>query len=201
MDNTSYYNSSYPITEGVSQRELPQVRQAELRVRAAWSSRARAAVPVDPVGGSAQDGRPAARGGRGGEGPPGLLEELAGVRLTARETAGRDGKGEDGRARTREVKLAVFFTQDKLDKDGYPVRDRASTSVIATFEPASVFAGLVRAEGHPARRGPRPPVDLYHAREHLHDLARSMEFMLGDRKDEWLAARLAHVGGVGLEVA
>ena len=33
-------------------------------------------------------------------------------------------------------------------------------------------------------------VDLYHAREHLHDLARSLEFMLGDGKDEWLAARL-----------
>jgi len=33
-------------------------------------------------------------------------------------------------------------------------------------------------------------VDLFHAREHLHDLARQLEFMLGDRKDEWLAARL-----------
>jgi len=33
-----------------------------------------------------------------------------GVTMTAKETAGRDGKGEDGRARTREVKLAVFFT-------------------------------------------------------------------------------------------
>jgi hypothetical protein len=33
-------------------------------------------------------------------------------------------------------------------------------------------------------------VDLFHAREHLHDLARKLEFMLLDRKDEWLAARL-----------
>ena len=33
-----------------------------------------------------------------------------GVPMTARETAGRAGKGEDGRAGTREVKLAVFFT-------------------------------------------------------------------------------------------
>jgi hypothetical protein len=30
-----------------------------------------------------------------------------GVPMTARETAGREGKGEDGRARTREVKMAV----------------------------------------------------------------------------------------------
>ena len=56
--------------------------------------------------------------------------------MTGRETAGRKGKGDDGRARTREVKLGVFFAQDELDDDGYPVRDRASTSVIATFEPA-----------------------------------------------------------------
>jgi len=138
-----------------------------------------------------------------------------GVPMTARETAGREGKGEDGRARTREVKLAVFFTQDRLDNDGYPVRDRASTSVIATFEPAARFADLVKAEG--IRRGaghvrqltiigdgaawiwgiatakfPEATqiVDLYHAREHLHSLTRSLEFMLLDRKDEWLAARL-----------
>ena len=135
--------------------------------------------------------------------------------MTSRETAGRKGKGEDGRARTREVKLAVFFTQDKLDDDGYPVRDRASTSVIATFEPAAAFGNLVKAEG--IRRGAdhirqftvigdgaawiwgiatakfpgaTQIVDLYHAREHLHSLTRSLEFMLLDRKDDWLAARL-----------
>ena len=138
-----------------------------------------------------------------------------GVPMTSRETAGRDGKGEDGRARTREVKLAVFFTQDKLDKDRYPVRDRDSASVIATFDPAAAFAGLVKAEG--IRRGadhvrqftiigdgaawiwgiatdkfPEATqiVDLYHAREHLHSLTRSLEFMLLDHRDEWLAARL-----------
>ena len=33
-------------------------------------------------------------------------------------------------------------------------------------------------------------VDLYHAREHLHSLAKAVEFMLGDRKDEWLASRM-----------
>jgi hypothetical protein len=138
-----------------------------------------------------------------------------GVPMTSKETAGRDGKGEDGRARTREVKMAVFFTQDKVNEDGYPVRDRASSSYIATFEPAAAFQRLVKAEG--IRRGadhvrqltvigdgaawiwnlaaatfPEATciVDLFHAREHLHSLTRSLEFMLGDRKDEWLAARL-----------
>jgi len=144
-----------------------------------------------------------------------IVIDGTGVPMTARETAGRQGKGEDGRARTREVKLGVFFTQDKLDKDGYPVRDRATTSIIATFEPAAAFGNLVRAEG--IRRGadhvrqltvlgdgaawiwgiatdkfPEATqiVDLYHAREHLHSLTRSLEFMLLDRKNDWLAARL-----------
>ena len=138
-----------------------------------------------------------------------------GVTMTAKETAGREGKGADGRARTREVKLGVFFTQDDVDDDGYPVRDRDSASYIATFEPAAVFGEMVKAEG--IRRGaghvrqltilgdgaawiwniatdkfPEATqiVDLFHAREHLHDLARQLEFMLLDHKQEWLEARL-----------
>jgi len=92
--------------------------------------------------------------------PPGPLPDKlyaaidgTGIPVTAKETAGREGKGEDGRARTREVKLAVFFTQDKLDKNGYPVRDRGSESYLATFEPAATFGNLVKAEG--IRRCPR----------------------------------------------
>jgi hypothetical protein len=85
-----------------------------------------------------------------------------GIPVTARETAGPAGKGEDGRARTREVKLDVFFAHDKLDEHGYPVRGRGPESHAATFEPAATFG----------------------------DLARRLEFMLGDRKEEWLAARL-----------
>jgi hypothetical protein len=138
-----------------------------------------------------------------------------GITMTAKETAGRAGKGEDGRARTREVKLGVFFTQNQVDDDGYPVRDPGSASYIATFEPAAAFGDMIKAEG--IRRGAdhvrqltilgdgapwiwgiatakfpeaTQVVDLFHAREHIHDLARQLEFMLGDRKDEWLAARL-----------
>ena len=74
-----------------------------------------------------------------------------GVPVTSKETAGREGRGEDGRARTREVKLAVFFTQDDVDEKGYPVRDPGSCSYIATFEPAAVSGDMVKAEG--IRRG------------------------------------------------
>ena len=154
--------------------------------------------------------------------PPSPLPDMlygavdgTGVTMTAKETAGREGKGEDGRARTREVKLAVFFTQDDIGDDGYPVREPGSCSYIATFEPSAVFGGMVKAEG--IRRGadhvrqltipgdgaawiwniatdklPQATqiVDLFHAREHLHSLTRSLEFMLLDLKDEWLAARM-----------
>jgi hypothetical protein len=165
--------------------------------------------------------------------PPSPLPDMlygaidgTGVTMTAKETAGREGKGENGRARTREVKLAVFVTQDELDDDGYPVRDPDSCSYLATFEPAAVFGGLVKAEG--IRRGadhvrqltilgdgaawiwgiatstfPEATqiVDLFHARAHLHSLTRSLDFMLGDRRDEWLAARLedldyGDIGGI-----
>jgi hypothetical protein len=38
----------------------------------------------------------------------------------------------------------VFFTRDKVDDDGYPVRDRHSSCYVATFEPAAVFADLMK---------------------------------------------------------
>jgi hypothetical protein len=42
-------------------------------------------------------------------------------------------------------------------------------------------------------------VDLYHAREHLHELAKLLEFMLGDHRTEWLAERLTDLdnGDIG----
>jgi hypothetical protein len=131
--------------------------------------------------------------------------------------AGRPGKGADGRARTREVKLACLFTQTTLDADGRPVRDPDSTSYLGTFAPASQFTGLVAAE---ARRrgcehirqlvvlGDGAPwirnlanqilpaatqiVDLYHAREHVHALAAVVAFIVGDHK-AWLTERLAEL--------
>jgi hypothetical protein len=138
-----------------------------------------------------------------------------GVPMIAAETEGRDGKSEDGRARTREVKLCCVFTQTSLDQDGRPVRDPRSSSYLITFAPAAEFGRLMAAEAR--RRGaahvrqlvflgdgaawiwnlatrhfPEATqiVDLYHAREHLHDLAKLLEFMLGDHKQGWLAARL-----------
>jgi hypothetical protein len=155
--------------------------------------------------------------------PPAPLPDMlyvavdgTGVPMVAAETEGRPGKGEDGKARTREVKLCCCFTQATTDDDGYPVRDPHSSSYLATFAPASDFGTLMAAEAR--RRGAAcvrqlvilgdgaawiwnlatrhfpeatAVVDLYHAREHLHELARLLEFMLGDHRAEWLAERLA----------
>jgi hypothetical protein len=147
-----------------------------------------------------------------------------GVPVTAAEAEGRPGKGEDGTARTREVKMAVAFTQAATGPDGRPVRDPASSSYVATFAPAAAFGTLMAAEAR--RRGAAhirqmailgdgaawiwnlagqhfpeatQVVDLYHAREHLHDLAKLLEFILGDGKDDWLAARLAELDDGNIE--
>ena len=79
------------------QRELPPVRQAELRVRAAGSSRARAAVAVDPDG-TGPDRHPAAVGGRAGQGPR-RAGELSGLRRGIR--ADRGGERGDLRGPAR----------------------------------------------------------------------------------------------------
>ena len=138
-----------------------------------------------------------------------------GVPMVAAETEGRDGKGEHGKAQTREVKMAVAFTQATVDEEGFPVRDPASSSYLATFAPAAGFGTLMAAEAY--RRGAGRArqltilgdgaawiwnlaaqhfpaatqiVDLYHAREHLHELGKIIEFMLGTGYNDWLAERL-----------
>jgi hypothetical protein len=129
-----------------------------------------------------------------------------------------------GRARTREVKLACLFTQTGIDEQGRAIRDPDSTSYLGSFAPAERFATLVAAGAR--RRGAErirqlvvlgdgapwiwklataiapeaaPIVDLYHAREHLHDLADGLTGVLGERHPDWLAARLADLDAGDIE--
>ncbi len=146
------------------------------------------------------------------------------VPMVPAATRGRPGKYPDGRARTREVKLACLFTQTRLDPNGRPVRDPDSNSYLGTFAPAGEFATLVRAE---ARRrgsdhirqlivlgdgapwiwnlattilpGATQIVDLHHAREHLHDLATQLAPTLGDNQPSWLQARLNELDNGDIE--
>jgi hypothetical protein len=153
-----------------------------------------------------------------------LAIDGTGVPMVPAATTGRAGKASDGRARTREVKLAALFTQTKIDTDGRPVRDPDSTSYLASFAPAAEFATQVHAEAR--RRGAdairqlvvlgdgaawiwnlatailpeaTPIVDLYHAREHLHALATHLSPVLGDAHPDWLAARLADLDAGDIE--
>ena len=152
-----------------------------------------------------------------------LAVDGTGLPMRATETTGRTGKHPDGRARTREAKLAALFTQTTTDTDGYPVRDPDSTSYLATLNPVDHFADLVTAEAR--RRGSdhirqlvvlgdgarwiwnladqRFPeatqiVDLYHAREHLHELADLLAFIVTD-PPTWLQQRLTDLDNGDIE--
>jgi hypothetical protein len=147
-----------------------------------------------------------------------------GIPMVAAELVGRKGKSPDGKDRTREVKLAVAFTQTDLDEDGYPVRDPGSSSYIATLEPVEHFGNLVAVE---ARRrgsdhagtvvvlgdgspwiwnlaathfpGATHIVDLYHAREHVHDLAKLIVAQLGTRYRQWVEDRIGQLNSGDVE--
>ncbi|MGH3664930.1 MAG: ISKra4 family transposase [Egibacteraceae bacterium] len=141
-----------------------------------------------------------------------------GVPCVPADTDGRDGKQPDGRARTREVKLACVFTQTGVDDTGRPARDPDSSSYVATFAPAETFGTLAYTEAR--RRGVEGAhrlvviadgapwiwnlaalhfptaievVDLYHAREHLYELGQLVAPTLGDNHPGWLADRLAEL--------
>ena len=146
-----------------------------------------------------------------------------GVPVRASETAGRQGKGEDGAARTREIKLARFFTVSAMDARGHPVMDPGSSSYVATFDGKDILAELVQAEylrrgGEHFRQvvaigdgaawiwtmaGALYPhathiTDIYHAREHLHDLASHLAFITPDPA-QWLEDRLADLDAGNIE--
>ena len=121
-----------------------------------------------------------------------------GAPMRREELVGRKGKGPDGQAKTREVKLGVVFTQHVRDEKGRPIRDHASTTYLASFDRVEDFAPQLRQEA--IRRGvgqagqvvflsdgavwteelqrqnfPNAAsiLDFYHAAERVHALARA----------------------------
>jgi hypothetical protein len=122
-----------------------------------------------------------------------------GVPVVKKETEGRKGKTDGLPAHTREAKLGCVFTQTSCDKEGFAIRDLDSTTYTGAIEPAEEFGkrlyleawnrGWSRAEkkvviGDGAEwiwnlaemhfPGAVQIVDLYHARQHLWDLARRL---------------------------
>ncbi len=164
-------------------------RDAELGVAAgtmspglaAMTGRAGAALPFTPAGR--------------------LVGELAGIPLTGERVRRRAEA--DGQAAARVIAAGAAAVT-------------AGQVIPITFDPAADFGKLMAAEARrrgagrirqlvflgdgaawiwnlAARHFPEATqiVDLFHAREHLHDLARLLEFMLADRKQAWLEQRLA----------
>jgi hypothetical protein len=136
-----------------------------------------------------------------------------GLPIVARETEGRSGKAEDGRAHTREAKLGCVFTQTTVDEQGRPVRDEESTTYTGAIETAAEFSRRIYTEAHQrgwsraqvkvvmgdgadwiwnicAEQFPGAVqiVDLYHARQHLWDLGIKLHPNDDKAKRRWVTA-------------
>jgi hypothetical protein len=136
-----------------------------------------------------------------GEPIPVLYTQVDGTGLPVvkKETEGRQGKAEGQPAHTREAKLGCVFTQTTWDSEGYAIRDPDTTTYVGAIETAEEFGkriyleawkrGWSRAEkkvfmGDGSEwiwniaklhfPGAIQIVDLFHARQHLWDLARKL---------------------------
>ncbi len=117
------------------------------------------------------------------------------VPIRKKEIQGRKGKQPDGSAKGREAKIGCVFTQTHNTPEGFPLRDEASTTYVSGIESSTFFGERIYREA--LARGldnaqrlvvltdgaaynktiaqthfPHAVhvIDLYHAREHLHEL-------------------------------
>jgi hypothetical protein len=122
-----------------------------------------------------------------------------GVPVVKKETVGRQGKTEGQPAHTREAKLGCVFTQTTWDDEGYAIRDPDSTTYVGAIEAAEEFGKRIYLEAWKRGwsralnkvfmgdgsewiwnianlhfPGAIQIVDLFHARQHLWDLARKL---------------------------
>lgn len=136
-----------------------------------------------------------------------------GVPVVKKETVGRPGKTDGRPAHTREAKLGCVFTQTGWDKEGYAMRDPDSTSYVGAIETAEEFGKRLYVEAwkrgwSQAQRkvvigdgaewiwnlasqhfpGAMQIVDLFHARQHLWELARRLHPNEEAAQKRWMAA-------------
>lgn len=136
-----------------------------------------------------------------GEPVPVLYVEMDGTGVPAvkKDTVGRQGKTEGQAAHTREAKLGCVFTQTAWDAEGFAIRNPDSTTYVGAIESAEEFGKRIYAEAFQrgwsrAKQkvvlgdgaewiwnlvaeffpGAVQIVDLFHARQHLWDLARRL---------------------------
>jgi hypothetical protein len=136
--------------------------------------------------------------------------DATGVPVVKKETVGRQGK--DGHpARHRDAKLGSVFTQTTWDQEGYAIRDPDTTTYVCAIETAEEFGKRIYLEAwkrgwsRAAIRvvigdgaewiwnlvdlhfpGAIQIVDLYHARQHLWDLARQLYLNQDAEQRRWM---------------
>jgi hypothetical protein len=135
-----------------------------------------------------------------------------GVPVVKAETEGRSGKVDGQPAHTREAKIGSVFTQTRWDNEGYAIRDPDSTTYVAAIETAGEFGKRIYLEAWNrgwarARKkvvigdgaewiwniaadhfpGAIQIVDLFHARQHLWDVARKLYPNQETEQKRWMA--------------
>jgi hypothetical protein len=133
------------------------------------------------------------------------------VPVVATETEGRSSRVEGQRARTRECKLGCVFTQASVDREGWPIRDPDSTTYVGAIETSEEFGFRIYTEawlrgwewatirvvlGDGAVwiwnvadahfPGAIQIVDLYHARQHLWEIAALLHPQDAAAKNLWM---------------
>ena len=143
-----------------------------------------------------------------------LSGDASGVPMRPEELEGREGKGPDGKAKTRMANLGCVFTQHQVDDQGHPLRDPNSTTYVSTLGPVEQFGPLLRQEA--IRRGlalatfvvllidgaeglanmgrlcfpsALQIVDFYHALEHARKV---LQALLGSKDHPHYKRRLGH---------
>ena len=134
-----------------------------------------------------------------------------GVPVVKKETLDCKGKRAGQPAHTREAKLGCVFTQTHCDSEGYPIRDPDSTTYVGAIETAEEFGKRLYVEAwkrgwsratHKVVLGDSAEwvwnlaqlhspgaiqiVDLYHARQHLWELARQLYPHDEKRRNAWI---------------
>ena len=134
-----------------------------------------------------------------------------GVPVVKKETVGRQGKTDGQPPHTRGAKLGCVFTQTTWDKKGYPIRDPDSTTYTGAIETAEEFGQRLYQEAW--KRGWSRAllrvvmgdgaewiwnlaalhfpgaifiVDLYHARQHLWEVARRLYPNEAGKQRAWM---------------
>jgi hypothetical protein len=147
-----------------------------------------------------------------------------GVPVVKKETDGRAGKVDGQPAHTREVKFGCVFTQTGWDDEGYAIRDPGSTTYTGGIETASQFGSRIYLEAW--NRGWNRAekkvvigdgaewiwniadqhfpcavqiVDLFHARQHLWDVARLLHPGDSPRQKQWILRHQPKLDGGKIE--